>query len=37
MTLAVRIYTGSTIDANRRIVGGTLIASARCPGVTVLP
>lgn len=36
MTLAVRVYADSLVH-NRRIVGGTLIASARCPGVTVLP
>lgn len=36
MTLAVRAYTGSTVVA-RRIHGGTLVASAHCPGVEVLP
>lgn len=36
LTLSVRIYAGSTI-VDRRIVGGTLVASASCPGVEVLP
>lgn len=36
MSLNVRVYAGSNI-ANRRIVGGTLVASATCPGITVLP
>lgn len=34
-TLAVRVYKDSTI-VNRRIVGGTLIGSASCPGITVI-
>jgi hypothetical protein len=37
VALAVRIYAGSTIGPNREIVGGTLVASASCPGVTVTP
>jgi hypothetical protein len=37
MTMALRIYKDSTIGPDREIVGGTLIASASCPGVTVLP
>lgn len=36
MTLAVRVYADSVVR-NRRIVGGTLTASARCPGVTIVP
>ena len=36
LTLAVRVYADSTIF-NRRIVGGRLVASARCPGITVTP
>lgn len=35
-TLSVRIYTDSTI-VDRRIVGGHLVASATCPGVTIVP
>lgn len=34
MTMAVRVYKDSTI-VDRRVVGGTLIASASCPNVTV--
>jgi hypothetical protein len=36
MTLQIRAYAGSNV-ANRRIVGGTLVASATCPGITVTP
>lgn len=36
LTLVIRVYKDSTI-VDRRIVGGTLIASASCPGVTVVP
>lgn len=36
-TLRVRVYTGSLVDANRQIVGGTLAATATCPGITVVP
>lgn len=37
MTLVERIYMGSTIGPNREIVGGHLVATATCPGVTVTP
>lgn len=36
-TLDVRLYAGSTVAADRSVVGGTRIASASCPGVTILP
>lgn len=35
-TLSVRVYKDSTV-VNRHIVGGTMIASASCPGVLVTP
>lgn len=35
-TMSVRVYKDSTV-VDRHVVGGTLIASASCPGVLVTP